>query len=424
MYSAGSQRHAPQSYACTFRIVVHDANDARNTYEASKKLRMSAHLVVQDADIAIYIDENVKITDEDFVKNIVNHHAEHRWDLLMCPHANTFTEELERCRQKLEYSSEGLDIQRRTMTTANKLCWSGFNARWLRSPLSKHVNYLMDAWWFLVKMDPFGFSNDELCFPKALELARTALRPINFSCDWTQECFFVHPPREYLIVPLEDGVPRERVRIYILCYSHQTLESAKIEFRKYHWARPIMLEHQDASFENVFYKQLATLDDWDHLDMVGTLAHSAHAKMDVYKLHCYIESGAWRDFDYVHFLKGHDTVFSHHSKSHGPVFTEAWENLFQKFGSKWNPPESYCNYWMCRPAVMKKFTEWHTQVLDYCFKTPLFLKYASYHSKLSKDELMRLCGVPHYPILPFVLERFNIVFFEPYKRKMLKCGMP
>jgi hypothetical protein len=384
---------------------------------------MSAHLLF-DADIAVYLDESVEIIDSDFVKSIVESHEKHTWDLLMMQLDTTNVQEIDKCLSERsgKYTTEGLQIQRSLMSSSSRMCWRGFNARWLKSPLSKHVNYLMDAWWFLVKMDPFGMSNDELCFPKALEFTRISLRPVNVLCNWKQESFFLHPPREYSLIPLENGVPRERVRIYILCYSKETLEKAQNEFRKYHWARPVLLENQDASFENVFYKQLATLDDWDHLDMVGTLGHSAHAKMDVYKLYCYLESGAWSDFDYVHFLKGEDTVFSTTSNGHGPLFRETWEVLEEKFGTEWKPPEGYCNYWMCRPAAMKKFIEWNKQVLDYCFATPLFMKDSNYYGKLSKDDLVRLCSVPYYPILPFVLERFNIMFFEPYKRKMIKCG--
>ena len=430
--------HRHQSYPC--RLVSYTeynniADDARNSYEASKKFRMSAHLLteVKNADIAIYLDGNVQITDKHFVKNVVRHHERYRWDFMMSPHEqrSTNTEEIDECLKMTKYSKEGLEMQRTLMESKSRLCWCGFNARWLKSPLHKHVNFLMDTWWFLVKMDPYGVANDQICFPKALDISRVALRPVNFSSAWQKEymqdkSFTVHLTHVPSLVnrstlPLENGVIRERVRIYILCPSLETLAVTTTKFQKYHWACPIVLENQDASFENVFYKQLAEMDDWDHLDMVGTLSHSAHAKVDVYKIHCYVESGAWKDVDYVHFAWSSKSIDTLSSRTHGPIFSSAWtclvSSLKENDARDWSPPETLYNYWMCSPSIMKKFIKWHSRVLDYCFSTPLFMEDANYTGNLSQQQLLQLCGVPYYPIMPFVLERFNVLFFAKYKLK-------
>ena len=432
--------HVLQTYPCVFVNYTEDedgiALDGRNSYEASKKFRMAAHLLkkVKDADIAVYLDGNVQILDPDFIKNVVQHHSKHMWDLLMSPHEQreTNTQEIDECLQGFKYSSEGLKMQRELMVSKGRLCWCGFNARWLKSPLSKHVTFMMDSWWFLVKMDPYGVANDQICFPKALDLTRTALRPVNFSCNWQKEymqnkSFYVMLVHTNDILPkasmpLENGQIKERVRLYVMCYNDETYSKARDEFRKYYWAHPIIIRDQNASFENAFYKQLKALQQWGHLDMIGTLSYSAHAKVDVYKIHCFIESGLWKEVDCVFFGKASNSVHeSINARSHGPVFKQAWDNLYENMKAEdaldWSPPETLYNYWMCSPKLMEKFIDWNSRLLAHCFSTPLFLEDAHYTGTLSKEKLLHLCGVPHYPIMPFVLERFNVLFFEKYKIK-------
>ena len=429
--------HVHQSYPCQFVEYTECsiADDARNSYEASKKFRMSAHLLpeVRDADIAIYLDGNVQITDKHFVRNVVRHHDRHRWDFMMSPHEQrlTNTEEIDECLKMTKYSKEGLEMQRTLMESKSRLCWCGFNARWLTSPLHKHVKFLMDTWWFLVKMDPYGVANDQICFPKALDISRNALRPLNFSCDWQKEymqdkSFHVHLTHVHSLIkrsslPLENRRIRERVRLYILCYSEATFAKARDEFLKYYWARPILLDNLDASFENVFYKQLSKYDDWQHLDMVGTLSHSAHAKIDVYKVHCYIESGAWKEVHYVNFALASPSIDSESSQTHGPVFLRAWDNLYASLKGHderdWAPPETLYNFWMCTPQVMELFVDWQSRVLKHCFSTPLFMENGNYNGSIATGDLMRVCGTPFYPIMPFVLERFNVLFFATFKLK-------
>jgi hypothetical protein len=281
-------------------------------------------------------------------------------------------------------------------------------------------------------MDPYGVANDQICFPKALDLSRVALRPLNFSCDWQKEymqdkSFHAHLTHVHSLVkrsslPLEAGYICERVRLYILCYSEETLAKARNEFLKYHWARPILLENQDASFENVFYNQLSKLDDWQHLDMVGTLSHSAHAKIDVYKVHCYIESGAWKVVDYVNFALASPSIDSPSSRTHGPIFMRAWNDLYASLEGddirKWDDtPETLYNFWMCSPGVMMSFIAWQSRVLKYCFSTPLYMENGNYSGSMTADDLMRVCGILYYPIMPFVLERFNVLFFAKFKLK-------
>ena len=197
--------------------------------------------------------------------------------------------------------------------------------------------------------------------------------------------------------------------IYILCYNTQLLNYAKNMY-KYPWAQPILLEKQDASFENVFWKQLDKLyEDWKEEDYVGVLAYSAFKKINIPKLNYKIMNNVYQH-DYVHFAGTNKSVLHHHTIH--PHYHKIMTDCLQEFQVQGK--ECFCNYFMCRPLWMKKFIEWHSSIMKKLIKHPLIYTNANYHSKLTKYQLIQLWGYPFYPHLPFILERLNGCFFQTY----------
>jgi hypothetical protein len=63
---------------------------------------------------------------------------------------------------------------------------------------------------------------------------------------------------------------------------------------------------------------------------------------------------------------------------------------------------------------MKQFIDWYLNTALPIVKThPLIMTNAYYYrGTLSTEELQKLCGVPFYPLLPFILERLNPCYFN------------
>jgi hypothetical protein len=77
---------------------------------------------------------------------------------------------------------------------------------------------------------------------------------------------------------------RPNVIIYVLCYNEKTLEIAKDIYKDYYWARPCIIENQDITLENAFWKQLLAMsDEWELCEMVGTISWKAYKKINIQK---------------------------------------------------------------------------------------------------------------------------------------------
>lgn len=222
-----------------------------------------------------------------------------------------------------------------------------------------------------------------------------------------------------LQIPIRKSLPNlnptiestTNVIIYVLCYNLEKYNFSKKYYSKYNWARPILMKYQDYTFENAFWKQLLEIsNEWENADMVGTISYKAYQKINLEEVNHIIMNKTYSSKKFVSFFKSNIKLFN--DNRHPFHFKQFIKYLSYSLNNKINYNLSYCNYWMTTPELMKAFIEWHINVcLPLLLKHPYCFNKYNYGGKLTKDELLRICGRPYYPNIPFILERINLLFF-------------
>ena len=202
------------------------------------------------------------------------------------------------------------------------------------------------------------------------------------------------------------------IKIYILCHSQIILEQSKIIYSKYSWAHPILMKYQDFSFENAFWAHLLEIEsEWINCDMVGILSSKAHIKLNLEYVNKIVLSMN-TNCNFYHFKPSPDPRLISYKCIPHPNFNIIWSNILQELKLK-DCKEYYCNYWICKPTLMVNFINWYLNIaLPVVKNHPLIMSNAEYRQgSLSVNKLIELCGVPYYPILPFIIERLNPCYF-------------
>ena len=214
---------------------------------------------------------------------------------------------------------------------------------------------------------------------------------------------------------MEDHNSDNEVIIYILCYNDETYKNAVLYYNKYKWARPIIIENQDYTFENAFWKQLKKLQhEWINCDMVGTLSHKAYIKINIDTVNNIIENKLYKLVSYYHFARLRINVLNPNSFAirYHPNFSTIYIDLLNKFSFK-DTNECLHSYFMCTPSRMNKFIDWYSNIcLPYIIVHSLSFADSTYAGDVNKDKLIQLCGKPYYPLIIFVLERFIPCYFD------------
>ena len=116
------------------------------------------------------------------------------------------------------------------------------------------------------------------------------------------------------------------VIIYILCKNEKTLTLAK-NIYKYPWSKPILLTHQDFTFENTFWNQMKQLyKEWSKYNMVGTLSYSSYNKININEVNQIITNKLYLPNKYYHFMNFILPIPNVFTNSH-PNFTIIWNNI-------------------------------------------------------------------------------------------------
>lgn len=205
--------------------------------------------------------------------------------------------------------------------------------------------------------------------------------------------------------------------IYILCYNDITYNNSLKIYNKYNWAQPIIISNQDYSFENAFWKQLIEIkNEWESCEMVGSLSYSAYKKIDLNVVDNIIKKKLYIPNSYYNFFDTNDLIPNSNTLTH-PHFNSIWNDLLVNL-KLFTTTENCCNYWMCKPELMKKFIYWYiNKCLPELLNNPYILENANYQNNslnlntLNKEGLINLWGKPYYPIFPFIIERLNKCFF-------------
>ena len=211
------------------------------------------------------------------------------------------------------------------------------------------------------------------------------------------------------------------IRIYILCHNLTIFDQARDIYRNYSWAHPVLMKYQDASFENAFWQQMLELyDEWKSFSMVGAMSYSLYKKLHLDAVSRILYDLGKTHFSYYHFLhKDRGIFFEGH-----PNLEAICVDVINHFGFTM-PNENNCNYWVCKPALMREFIQWYmTQMKPYIFAHPLAFTDAKYHGgNMTAENLQNLTGAPYYPHIPFVLERLNKCFFDKALANGCTCGV-
>ena len=209
------------------------------------------------------------------------------------------------------------------------------------------------------------------------------------------------------------------VIIYVLCSDTEKLTVANAIYNAYWWAKPILLKYQDYTLENSFWKQLGEIQhEWDHYDMVGTIAYSAFKKINLQQLDEIINNKLYFPNKYYHFMDSNVPIPNCNTNKH-PQFMTIWNDMLNKLNLQ-TTTENNCNYWMCSKLLMKHFIVWYTTIcLPTLIKHPLSFcdagyKSTDYNNIITEENLIKLWGKPYYPNIMFILERLNKCFFETY----------
>jgi hypothetical protein len=202
--------------------------------------------------------------------------------------------------------------------------------------------------------------------------------------------------------------------IYILCPTRDIFLQTQEKYKEFEWARPLLMPPLDKDipiFENAAYTIIKSLEpEWIGKEYVGTLAYKFEEKIS--RDDVLLKIGE-KKYDYVHFfVRENRSARNSGISCHGDGFEVAWDLLKNNFFSRSREVvECASNYWMCRPRLMLEYIKWHEQVLRFAKSNEIFYKEAFYNGKLTRDELFNIWGKPYYPFLPFVLERFSVLFF-------------
>lgn len=213
-----------------------------------------------------------------------------------------------------------------------------------------------------------------------------------------------------------------QVVIFVQAFNEQTLQQARSDFKQYSWARPILMP----SKENPFFESALFVDPRlrmlePSVEYVGQISYKASLKINVAFLDAMIKRQDYRLYDYVHFC-GPPTQNVLHSgfvKLH-PYFQHIWHDVFEPVGlPAIETPEMLFNFWMARRTLWISFcTDIETMRAE-ILSHPYALEDSKYRGSLRPEALVALCGVPWYPHVPFVMERFPVAWFL---RRQYTCG--
>ena len=232
-----------------------------------------------------------------------------------------------------------------------------------------------------------------------------------------REKYPFHPKMHYSNYGYFENRPYKNTTIiYIICYNAEKFKQSVYLYKKYTWAKPIIMKYQNYTFENAFWKQLYEIKhEWENCEMVGTLSYSCYKKINLEIVDNIIINKLYFPQSYYNFFDSNISIPNLNTIKH-PHFNSIWNTVIDNLHLI-NTTENYCNYWMCKPELMKNFIYWYTNIcLPELIKHPSIFENSDYNGSdfnntIKQSNLIELWGKPFYPHLPFICERLNKSFF-------------
>jgi len=170
------------------------------------------------------------------------------------------------------------------------------------------------------------------------------------------------------------------------------------------------MKYQDCTFENAFWNQLLEIkEEWIGCEMVGVLSSIAYTKINLLMVDHMVRNRSLWDNGYCDFNSYNSPLANNH-----PYILTIMTDICKSIGVSIPAKSSFSNYWMCLPYLMVTFIDWFNKTLKPTVMAhPLIMSDSQYIAgNLTTNDLNKLCGVPYYPYVPFVIERLNRVFFD------------
>jgi hypothetical protein len=209
--------------------------------------------------------------------------------------------------------------------------------------------------------------------------------------------------------PSNNAVPKGDILIFILSYDDETYDKAQ-SYRKYDWAFPILVpgsNNDNPLFENIVFQKFETIllpFICNRHKYIGLLSWKAKQKININSLSNQIRMKQYTKSPFIHFNPGPVQIYRCH-----PFLKTIWDDIFsEKLGPIEKNKFGYCNYFVARKDIFEKYVKEMQRYIPIVLAHPNAFHDAKYPGGLSKEKLIKICGKPFYPHVPFVFERTNL----------------
>ena len=220
--------------------------------------------------------------------------------------------------------------------------------------------------------------------------------------------------------------------ILIIVQAHDTksFASAQKLAAPYPWAVPLLVPgatENNPLFENrlfMLYNELVKPLIGPHIKYVGQFAYKANTKVRIEGLDIAIKNRTYQFFDAVFLRIGKSSM----NNDHHPHLTAIWDAVIAPVINTKSVEVEYIthfNYWFAKVNVYEQYVKcMKDRIAPAILKHPLAFKDARYKNEYhNRESLQKQCGVPHFPHVPFVLERVPYPYFKHknYRIGALSC---
>lgn len=235
--------------------------------------------------------------------------------------------------------------------------------------------------------------------------------------------------------------------VHIICHDDSSEEIAN-QIRETHipmWGRVLRISGRTKFFENEAFHHIQHLrETWKDASYVGTVTYSMLRKVapaDVVQESIKDEltkPAPEARTDVLTFVNmdfgGNSRPVETAALFHGNQWMASWKIMLRKLGfteseiadGEANMQGFYANHWVCKPHLMDIYLEYVIRAMRLMDEDDELrcniMHGAGYMGSLTMDQLVEICGIPHYSLHTFVLERLPSFIFGHLGCSVRRCG--
>lgn len=203
--------------------------------------------------------------------------------------------------------------------------------------------------------------------------------------------------------------------IYVIYYDDLSKIEAERVYGKCSWARLVFNQTTKYLESGFIVDILPTLEhEWGDKDYVGTISWKAHTKTNISIEH--LDIALKNDIDLIYLMyndSNFEGMFNEIDIYH-PFFTRIWKLIFNNYPDPFpkNIVPFYCNYWIAKPHIMKKYIDFANYIRNKIENDP------EINSLIQKNAMWTqpphiykmITGKKFYMYHPFIMERLACFF--------------